>query len=179
MEFQGFLEDNADYNSSVVVLWVQMQVPYIYTHTQYSVTSPFNVWNLREKRLMGKGEGITTVRETDERKKIMRRAGIDGRDKARKEWIWLEGAKPGQEEKKKSKTVRERTEKQRESKSISYVIMSHCASHLTFAWSPTHLLTYILPALAVSTHCLFMSHQHTHPQFSSTVITIKYTNILI
>lgn len=34
---------------------------------------------------MGKGEGITTVRETDERKKIMRGAGIDGRDKAGKE----------------------------------------------------------------------------------------------
>lgn len=41
MEFQGFLEDNADYNSSVVVLWVQMQVPYIYTHT-HTIFSHFS-----------------------------------------------------------------------------------------------------------------------------------------
>lgn len=51
--------------------------------------------------------------------------------RGRSESDWKEQSR-GRKKKKKQDRL-ERTEKQRESKSISYVIMSHCASHRTFA----------------------------------------------
>lgn len=71
-------------------------------------------------------EGIKTERETDERREIMRRAGVDGDKKKAEGGVKL----IGKSHKKEREHVRERTEK---TESISYVIMSHCASHLTSA----------------------------------------------
>lgn len=86
--------------------------------------------------------------------------------RGRSESDWKEQSR-GKEKKEKQERAREnrKTEREREHKLCHHV--SLCKSSnvcLMHSLSPAHLLTYILPALAVSTHCLFMSHQHTHTQ---------------